>query len=182
MVIRCPERSTSRHVSPSSMLRLGRNPNGHGAFDRVFMFPPSVQRRRRLACGSPTRQVAEREERGRARCCVRTQGHARVEKRSLSTLGMTIVTALSWLSRRIWGGALLAVIAVWCLCGWHFGVAALFAFYGIAWFALYDQQVKSPTPNKPLAVVSPGAPRLRGAAHGYHYVSRGRARGRGRTR
>ena len=54
---------------------------------------------------------------------------------------MTIIlAALSWLSRRIWSYALLAVIAAWCLYGWHIGMAALFVSYGIAWFALYDKQ------------------------------------------
>ena len=53
------------------------------------------------------------------------------------------MTALCWLSRRIWRYAPPAVIALWWLYGWHVGVTALFVSYGIAWFALYEKQVAS---------------------------------------
>jgi len=57
-----------------------------------------------------------------------------------STYGMTsTVTAVFRLCRRIWPYAVLAVLALWWLYGWHVGVAALFAFYGfVAWFALLE--------------------------------------------
>jgi hypothetical protein len=65
-------------------------------------------------------------------------------KCSDSTYGMTItVTALCWLSRRIWRYAPLAVIALWWLYGWHVGMTALFVSYGIACFALYEKRVAS---------------------------------------
>jgi len=52
---------------------------------------------------------------------------------------MTVtVTVLCWLSCRIWPYALLGVIALWWLYGWHVGVTALFASYG-----LYEKQVAS---------------------------------------
>lgn len=47
-----------------------------------------------------------------------------------------VVTALSWLSRRIWPYTLLGVIALWWLYGWHIGATALFASYG-----LYEKEV-----------------------------------------
>jgi len=51
------------------------------------------------------------------------------QKRDGSTYGITnSVTTISWLSRRIWPYALLAVIALWWLHGWHAGIAAFFAF------------------------------------------------------
>ena len=62
---------------------------------------------------------------------------------------MTItVTALRWLSREIlprvldvlWLYALLGLIDLWWLYGWHVGVTALVAFCGIAWFALYKKR------------------------------------------
>jgi len=59
---------------------------------------------------------------------------------------MTVtVTVLCWLSCRIWPYALLGVIALWWLYGWHVGVTALFAFYGIAGFVLYKKKVASPS-------------------------------------
>ena len=69
----------------------------------------------------------------------------RVEQiRDAGTCGITItVTTLSWLSRRIWPYALLAVIALWWLHGWRVGIAALFAFYGIAWLALYGKKIQA---------------------------------------
>ena len=67
-------------------------------------------------------------------------------KRDGSTHGITIdVTTISWLSRRIWPYALLAVIALWWLHGWRAGIAALIAFYGIAWFALYGRKIATPS-------------------------------------
>ena len=70
----------------------------------------------------------------------RSTFHAKASDREVkrSYCGVTTVTALSWLSRRIWPYALLGVIALWWLYGWHVGVTALFASYG-----LYEKQVAS---------------------------------------
>ena len=63
---------------------------------------------------------------------------------------MTItVTALRWLSREILPYALLGVIDLWWLYGWHVGVTALVVFCGIAWFALYKKMVASPSKGGP---------------------------------
>ena len=49
------------------------------------------------------------------------------------------------LSREILPCPLVDVIDLWWLYGWHVGVTALFAFYGIAGFVLYKKKVASPS-------------------------------------
>jgi hypothetical protein len=55
------------------------------------------------------------------------------------------VAAIRRLTREILPYALLGVIDLWWLYGWHVGGTALFAFCSVGWFAWYEKGVASPS-------------------------------------